>query len=190
MLHIVGNEVGYMKTYAHSIVVRLLESTSLFRNIAFYHTHNFARVYAYIVVAHTVVRRVDIHNLTILPALVWFPCVVKETRVRVVELVVLDNYLFSQAGYSRNDATSSSKISSTLCGTLVQIAHFDDCPVNFAIESASQSLCHMTEVHILVVNFSKIGMCAEVFVGRERSTELVHVLPPCHLPHSDTKTLR
>ena len=120
MLHIVGKEVGYMMTYTHSIVVRLLESTSLFRNITFYHTHNLAWVYDYIVVAHAVVRSVDIHNLTILPALVWFPCIVKETRVRVVELVVLDNYLFSQAGYSRNDATSSSKVSSTLCGTLVQ----------------------------------------------------------------------
>ena len=80
-------------------------------------------------------------------------------------MVVFQNDALGQPHDGRDDATGRGQIGTALAVAHFVVAHLDDSPVYFAVESSAQTLGHVTEVHVLVVDFAQIGMGAEILVG-------------------------
>src|SRR5574344_1018850 len=65
------------------------------------------------------------------------------------------------------DTTGSCQISLTIFS---DFTHLDDCPIHFAHKSATKLLSHLTQVDVIVRDFSCVQMFTEVGVGRVGST--------------------
>ena len=105
LFHVFGKKVCHVESYLHRVLVRLLESPRLLWNVALNDTYNLAGVYCYVVVAETVVGRMNVHHLPAFPALMRLPCVVEETRVGVVELIVFQYDLLGKTHHCGDDAS-------------------------------------------------------------------------------------
>ena len=86
----------------------------------------------------------DVHNLAALPTLVRLPCVVQETRVRIVELVVLYDDSFGQTRYCRDDASGRSEERLALRLALFHARYLNHGPVNLAVKATAQTLGHVS----------------------------------------------
>ena len=54
---------------------------------------------------------------------------------------------------------------------LVKVAHLNNSPIHFAIETTTKALGHVSEVHVLIVYFTKIRVSPEIFICGEGCTE-------------------
>ena len=89
-----------------------------------------------------------------------------------MESVQLQDNMLSQHSYCRTDATSGSKISANLAVFLLNVAHFQNTPVQLAIETIAELLCHVTQVEVVICDFVLVYMLAEIWVGGVGGTEL------------------
>ena len=71
-----------------------------------------------------------------------------------MELVVFYDNLLGQSDNCRHDAARRGKESLALALSLLHAADLYDGPFYLTIETAAQSLCHMSEVHVLVVHLT------------------------------------
>ena len=128
-------------------------------------------IYLYILFADTVAYVHDRDRCTE-RAFCYFIDIMEIAGCWTVEGILLDEYLLGKAYDGRHDTAGRGK--ECLAGgfAFFQIAHLDDGKVYLAIEATAQTLSHVTEVHILVVDFAQIGMGAEILVGRKWRTEL------------------
>ena len=95
----------------------------------------------------------------------------EQSGVGVVKGIELQDDALGQAGSRGGDATGRGEVGAALVGALVDAAHFEDGPVELAVESVAHALAHVAQVHVLVVHLAQIGVGAEVLVGGERCAE-------------------
>ena len=160
-----------MVSDAHDFVVGFFEGTCFFRDVTFDDTDDFPGIDGNIVVADAVVRRMDIHHLTVVPHLTRFPSVVQVARIRIMKLVMLDDDALGNTGNGSDNAAGRSQISLADVVTLFHIADFDNSPIHLTIEAATKTLRHMSKVHILIFHLTQVRMSTEVFIRREWGTE-------------------
>ena len=96
--------------------------------------------------------------------------VVDELGVGVVEGVQLQNHPLGQACCRGADAAGGGQIDAVFGGSLLNVAHFEDGPVHFAVETIAQLLCHVAQVEVVIRNFSHVHVLAEIGIGGVGST--------------------
>ena len=94
--------------------------------------------------------------------------------------VKLQYHVFGHADDCRNHATCTRQIASILASSLHETAHFDDSPIDFAIETTAKSLGNMAKMHVLEVYFACVYMLTKVLVRRERRAKL-NGIGSCHV---------
>ena len=151
--------------------VERLEGTRLLRDVAFHHAHNLMCINLHILFTYSIAYVHD-RDRGAERAFCYLINIVKIAGSRTVEGILLDEHLLGKADDGRNNAAGRGK--ECLAGgfAFFQIRNLDDGKVYFAIETTAQALSHVAEVHILVVDFTEIGMSSKVLVGRKWRTEL------------------
>ena len=48
---------------------------------------------------------------------------------------------------------------------LLDVAHFQDSPVNITVEAIAELLCHVTQMQVVVGNLTQVDMLAEIGIG-------------------------
>ena len=170
-VHLLHKELSCEVSYLVCNGVAVGESTSLIRNVAFNHTHQFLFGYRHIRNTNSVAYMLNWNCLAV-RRVKWLINIMNKLGIGIVESVQLKNNLFGQTGCSRRNTTSSCQVGTILCWCLLNIAHFKDCPVNFTIESIAQFLCHVAQMKVIVRNFSLINMLAEIGIRGIRSAIL------------------
>ena len=170
-LHVAEEEVDHVLSDACEVGIGVDKATRLFLDIAINNAHNLLGVNLYIVGAYALSHRKQGYGLAvrILSTLVH---VVQQLAVRTMKAVQLDDDALGHTHNGGHDAPRGGKIGAAHGVELVKVAHLDDGPVNLAIEATAQAFGHMSQVHIFIVDLAQVGMCAEVFIGREGSTKL------------------
>ena len=169
--HVAQEEVHHVLTDSLGLRSELFEGTRLFGDIALHDAHNLLGVDGDITLADAVTHMQHRNGFTMWIFLA-FVDVVQLFRHRTVEVVPLYHDMFGQAHDGRHDAAGRGQVSLTLVGTLLQVGYLDESPVDRTIVTAAQTLGNMSEMHVLIVDFSQIGMYAEILIGREGSTKL------------------
>ena len=90
--------------------------------------------------------------------------------VRIVERVQLQNHMLGQTGSSRRDTTCSSQVYMIVVTYFLNVAHLKDSPVNISLEAIAKLLCHMTQVQVVIGDFTQVDVLAEIGIGGVRST--------------------
>ena len=148
-----------------------LERACLLRDAAFHHAHELLRVEFEILLAYASAHRDERDGLAV-GIFGTFVFVMQVAHARVVECVELKNYAFGYPDDSRHDAVGRCQEYAHASAHLLDGRHLDDGPVDSAVESAAQTLCHVSQVHVLVVYLAHVGVTAEVGIGREWGAEL------------------
>ncbi len=87
-------------------------------------------------------------------------------------MVHLYQYVLGQAHDGGHDAARRGEVCLAHGVALLKAAHLYDGPLQLAVEATAQTLSHMSEVHVLIVDLAEVGVYAEVLVCRERSAKL------------------
>ena len=171
LLQVADQEISHIVSHLLGYRIEWLEGTRLLRDVAFHHTDNLMCINLHIFLANSVAHIQD-WDRGAERAFCYLIYIVQITGSWTVEGILLDEYLLGKADDGRNDAAGRGK--ECLAGSFAffQIRNFDDGKVYFAIETTAQALSHVAEMHILVVDFTEIGMGAEILVGRKWRTEL------------------
>ena len=161
-----------MMAHCSGKFVNRLKGACLLRDVALYHSHYLTGIYGYIVLAHTVVGSEHGNGFSVPTIVLGLVGIVQETRIGIVETVVLQDDALGQAGNGGDDAASRGKIGSTFAILHLVVRHLYHGPVHRTVESVPQPLGHVTEVHVLIVNLLQIDMLAKVLIGRKRCPKL------------------
>jgi hypothetical protein len=78
--------------------------------------------------------------------------------------------MLGQTGSSRRDTTCSGQEDMIVVTHLFNVAHLKDSPVNISIEAIAKLLCHMTQVQVVIGDFTQVDMLAEIRIGGVGST--------------------
>ena len=122
----------------------------------------------YEVITYTVVRSDDGDGHASEAALCGLVGVVQASRVGIMIGVVFDDDVACQPHHRCCDASCRREECLADVLPLDEVGNLDNGPVYLSIEAVTQALGHMSQVHILVVDFALVGVDAEVLVGRER----------------------
>ena len=151
--------------------VKGLEGTRLLRNVTFHHAYNLPCIYLDILLANAVAHTADGDRCT-KRAFAYLVHIMQVTGSRTVEFVSFYKYALCQTYDGGHNTSCRSKESLARNVAFLQIGHFYDGKVYLSIKATAQTLCHVPQVHIFVVYLSKVGISAEVLVGRKWRTEL------------------
>ena len=74
--------------------------------------------------------------------------------VGIVERVELQDNSFGQTGSCGRNAAGCGQIDVVVIAYFLNIAHFEDSPVDVTIESVAQFLCHVTQMQVVIRNLT------------------------------------
>ena len=164
-------QLGNVLTDLSCSSIGFVERSCLLRDAGLDDTCNLPGLDGYEVITHTVVRGDDGDGHASETALCGLVGVVQTSRVGIMIGVVFDDDVACQPHHRCCDSTCRCEECLADVLSLDEVGNLDNGPVHLSIEAVTQALGHMSQVHVLVVDFALVGMDAEVLVGRERRTE-------------------
>ena len=170
-LDVAREEFCYVQTNLQCFGIHIGEGACLFGDVALNDSHNLLGGNADIVLSKPVIRFEHHDGTAVLPAVGRLVGIVQILGVGVVELVVFKDDVFCQACNGGDDTSCRRQVCAAFLVAFHHIADFDDGPVDLSIEPVAESLCHVSEVHVLVVHLSQVGVSAEILVRGEGCAE-------------------
>ena len=168
-MHLLYQELSSQEANLVGHGVAVLEGAGLVGDVALYNTHYLVLGDAHVGLTDAVADMLNGNSLAVggIQRLIY---VVDELGIGVVERVELQDDVLGQTGSGRADTTGGSQVDMIVVAHLLNVANLEDGPVNVAIETIAQLLCHVAQVQVVVGNLAQVHMLAEVGVGGVGST--------------------